>query len=720
MRALLLSMILLFPTYAGAVEPEAWSVTSAEEFLSGETKGFAITATGQLVPGPAVERLASFADPFVLSQAAGTDGSLYFGTGNDGKVYRLRRGNLEVILDTEEQQIHALAIDGGSLYAGSSPNGKVYRIDLGSGSSEVWAETGEAYIWDIEVLGGGDLAVATGLEGKLLRVSGKGKVSVAYDAPEMHLRSIARLPDGTLVVGGAGEGRIYEISPDGRARALFDSSLSEISSLHYDSSTDSTWAAGGQSALPTTAPQAQAQTQQQQQSSEGQQQSQGQTQQGSGEASVSVSFSFDDAAQGMMPAQPTGTSELYRISRDGHVETVWRLEREIIYSIDRDASGEGVVVSTGANGRVYRVRNGQVDLVAEIPEKQVVSYRAGDGRAIVTTTNSGAVYALDFRSPAAASYESPVKDTRRLSRFGEYRVEGGGVPADVTMAWRSGNTGTPDQTWSDWSVTKGPTGQIPAPAARYLQWKLEVARPAAAMVVDQVVSVFVNRNVAPRIESLSVAEPAAVFLSSGYPSAPGVVEATNPDQYGIFTSIDAPAQPDAGKKYFRKGFRTVNWKSSDPNGDTVEYDLHFRRRGASQWLRLREELRADQMNFDTSQLPDGEYELRLTVSDEPSNATDALTAERAGVFFTVDNTAPVIRTKRSGSSRVVTIEDEASPVTKVEYAVDAEEWTTLLPEDGISDGLSETYVLPAAVVDGHFVVVRAVDAFYNVSTAAVE
>lgn len=115
MRALLLSMILLFPTYAGAVEPEAWSVTSAEEFLSGETKGFAITATGQLVPGPAVERLASFADPFVLSQAAGTDGSLYFGTGNDGKVYRLRRGNLEVILDTEEQQIHALAIDGGSL-----------------------------------------------------------------------------------------------------------------------------------------------------------------------------------------------------------------------------------------------------------------------------------------------------------------------------------------------------------------------------------------------------------------------------------------------------------------------------------------------------------------------------------------------------------------------------------------------------------------------------
>ena len=110
MRALLLSMMLLFPIHAGAVEPEAWSVTSTEEFLGGETEGFAITAAGQLVPGPRVEKLATFEDPFVLSQISGEDGSLYFGTGNDGKVYRLRKGTLELLLDTEEQQVHALAV----------------------------------------------------------------------------------------------------------------------------------------------------------------------------------------------------------------------------------------------------------------------------------------------------------------------------------------------------------------------------------------------------------------------------------------------------------------------------------------------------------------------------------------------------------------------------------------------------------------------------------
>lgn len=716
MRALLLSMILLFPVHAGAVEPEAWTLTSTEELLAGETEGFAITAIGELVPGPAVEKLATFEDPFVLSQIAGDDGTLYFGTGNDGKIYRLRDGELEVLLDTEDQQVHALAIAGRTLYAGSSPNGKIYRIDLSNGSSEVWAEIDEAYIWDIEVLSGSTLAVATGLEGKLLRVNGRNDVEVLFDAPEMHLRSIAVLPGNSLIVGGSGEGRIYQIGADGDVRALFDSPLTEISALYHDASTSSTWAAAGQSVLPTAQPQPQ---NQQQQQSSGSQQSEGSSAEAGGEPSVSVSFSFDDgSSQGVFPTQPTGSSELYRISPDGYVETVWKLEREIIYSIDRSSNGDGVVVSTGANGRIYRVSDGQVDLLAELPEKQVVSYRAQNGGAIATTTNSGAVYELDYQTTAPASYESTVKDTRRLSRFGGYRVEGRNVPDGVRTAWRSGNTGTPDETWSDWQGSQGTTGQITAPPARYLQWKLELAKPVPGMVIDQVVSVFVNRNVAPKIESLSVGDPAVVFLSAGYPSTPGVVEATNPDQYGIFTSIDSPTQQDASKKYFRKGFRTVSWKSSDPNGDTISHDLFFRPRSSQTWLRLREDIRADQMNFDTSQLPDGEYELKLVASDEPSNAVDAETSERAGVIFTVDNTAPVIRVGRAGSSAVITIEDASSPVTKVEYAVDAEEWKTLLPEDGLSDSRSERYTLPAEAREGSFVVIRAVDAFYNVSTAS--
>ncbi|MDX1582458.1 MAG: hypothetical protein R3338_02555, partial [Thermoanaerobaculia bacterium] len=659
-----------------------------------------------------IDKLTAIDEPFVLSQVTGEDGTVYIGTGNEGKIYRLRDGSLELLFDSDEQQIHALDVHGNTLYAGSSPHGHLYEIDLRSGASEKLADIDQAYIWEVEALDESELLVATGLDAKLLRVSG-GDVSVLFDVPETHLRSIVVKPDGAILAGGSGEGRIYEISEEGKARALYDSSLTEISALYFDLSTGSAWAAGGKSVLPTSAPQ---QQQQQKQSGSDQQQD-GESESSSGESSVSVSFSFDQQAA---ITQPTGSSELYRIHSDGHVETVWRLEREIIYSIDR-AAGSGIIVSTGANGRIYRVIDEQVALIAQLPEKQVVAYRARGDQAIATTTNAGAVFELAFPSTDPASFRSDVKDTGRLSRFGEYLIEGRNVPRDVTMFWRSGNTSSPDETWSEWERTSGVSGSVAAPSARYLQWKLEASGPPRDMVIEEVSSVFINRNVAPKIEAFEVAEPAVVFLSGGYPTPPGILEATNPDQYGIFTSIDTPESPDTGKKkYFRKGYRTVKWKTSDENGDELRHDLHFRPRSSGEWLRLRENIDGDEVNFDTTQLPDGEYELRLTVRDARSNPVEAKTTERAGLFFTVDNTAPDIRTRKSGGDTIVTIEDDASPVAKVEYSVDAEEWNVLLPEDGISDSRSEIYRIDGENTKGRFVIVRAVDAFYNVATTSVE
>ena len=164
-----------------------------------------------------------------------------------------------------------------------------------------------------------------------------------------------------------------------------------------------------------------------------------------------------------------------------------------------------------------------------------------------------------------------------------------------------------------------------------------------------------------------------IFISSAYPSAPQVVEATNPDEYGIFTSLDAPrerAAADQGKRMFRKGFRTVSWRASDENGDTLHYSVSFRAKGSTNWLRLRENIDETQINFDTSQLPDGRYELRLTATDELDNPEGPLADMKDGVEFQVDNSR------------------------------------------------SETFRLSKKDVDGKFVIVRAVDAQYNVATAS--
>src|SRR5439155_1013491 len=122
-------LIFLFAAQGWAVAPQFWRVRTAEDFLTGDIEGFAVTSRGELRPGPSLRKLGTFTDPFVLSQATAPNGDSFFGTGNGGKVYRLRGTELKVLYTAPEQEVYSVAFHGGALYAGTSPNGKVYRID---------------------------------------------------------------------------------------------------------------------------------------------------------------------------------------------------------------------------------------------------------------------------------------------------------------------------------------------------------------------------------------------------------------------------------------------------------------------------------------------------------------------------------------------------------------------------------------------------------------
>src|SRR5216684_695555 len=243
----------LMAANAFAVAPQFWRVRTADDFLAGEIEGFAVTSRGQLRPGPSLKKVASFTDPFVLAQAGAPNGDHFFGTGNEGKLYRLRGSEMKLLYTAPEPEIYAVVFHNGAVYAGTSPNGKVYRVDPNDGKATVFFEPKQAYIWSMQFLGNGDLAVATGVNGKLFRVTPKGEGKVWFDAPETHLRSMALRGDGSLLVGGSGKGRIYEVRDDGNAHALYDSSLSEISAIYVDGNSVG-WAAGVSNVLPSSAP----------------------------------------------------------------------------------------------------------------------------------------------------------------------------------------------------------------------------------------------------------------------------------------------------------------------------------------------------------------------------------------------------------------------------------------------------------------------------------
>lgn len=718
-----LILTVLLASSALAVSPQFWRVRSAEDFLGGDlVEGFAVNSRGELRPAPAMKKVAAFTDPFVLSQAAAPNGDRFFGTGNDGKIYRLRGTELKVLWTAPEPEIYAVAFRDGSLYAGSSPNGKVYRIDPESGTSAPFYDPQQAYIWSLAVLNGGDLAVATGVEGKLFRVSPKGEGKILYDATDTHIRSLAPRADGSLLAGAAGKGRIYEINAGGQARALYESSLNEITALYVDAS-GTGWAAAASNVLPSSAPAKSTPAKGGQQAGGGGQADAKKEEGAAASAAVEVSFSFEDSSTSGSSSM-AGSAEVYRIDRDGFVETARKFDREMVYAINAAPEG-GVLLATGPTGRIYRLAGNELALVGAVPEKQIVSISTAGNATLVTTTNTGAVYRMESTVSSAPEFRSAAKDVERFSRFGNYQIEGRDLGTGaLAISFRSGNTRTPDTTWSDWSApSTALEGNVPAPAARYLQWRLTMPKAMPAAAIDGVTVSYMNRNVAPTIELVAVQDPAVVFISSAYPSSPQVVEATNPDEYGIFASLDNPrdrSTPEQGKRVFRKGYRTVNWRATDDNGDSLRYDVFFRKKGSPQWLRLRENMEETQLNFDTSQLPDALYELRVTATDVTDNPDAPLTDAKEGVEFQVDNESPAIQVGNAGNEVTVRITDHLSPIGKVEYSADAQKWIRLTPVDGIADSRDETFRLQRGDVAGKFVIVRAVDGFYNVATESIE
>jgi hypothetical protein len=168
----------------------------------------------------------------------------------------------------------------------------------------------------------------------------------------------------------------------------------------------------------------------------------------------------------------------------------------------------------------------------------------------------------------------------------------------------------------------------------------------------------------------------------------------------------------------RKGFRTLQWKATDPDGDALVYELSFRPAGGAKWMLLRSDVREPSYSFDSSSLPDGEYVFRVTASDVEANPGEGKTAVRDSSPVRVDNTPPAVRETSRGAGFVeIEAADAASPILEADYSIDAKKWVRIEPKDGLSDSPRESYriALPPEA-KGAYVLVRVMDSARNVAT----
>ncbi|HEX5855751.1 MAG TPA: hypothetical protein VFZ57_09035, partial [Thermoanaerobaculia bacterium] len=667
------------------------------------------------------------ANAAVFAAAADASGRVFVATGGGlGRLYVSSGAYVTLLFTAPEPNLTAVAVGpDGTVVCASSPDGKIYRVDPKSPdpakSGSILGEPKEAAIWALAFGADGTLYAGTGNKGRVYRKTPSGPLELFREIEDVHVRTLAVGPDGTVYAGTSDRGLVVALPARGSPRTLHDFSRPEVTGLAVDAR-GTVYAAASQldpsagrpaptdprlrvTPTPTPAP----------------------TPSHAEEAprgSVSVSASTS-AVRPAAEAHSASSSEIVVIQPDGFVEPGWLFPEESILGMRLDAGG-ALFLATGSRGRVYEWKDRRVRLVASTGEKLALAVpAAGAGFAVVTMGAAGILRPETGGVPASGTFTSAVKDALRLSAFGRLRWEGL-LPAGAALSFsvRAGNSDKPDGTWSAWTPVASDGGAKP-PVARFFQWKVVLtgSPKGESPVLERVDLSYAERNARPVLENLAVLEPAAVFARGATGS--GVLSVANPDESGIYTGLEAPhegAGEGPGKRLFRKGYRTLTWKGTDPNGDALRYEVEARHEEGTAWFPVRKDLEDSYLSFDTTALPDGRYRFRVTASDRVSQPeSEALTAREETAVVVIDNTPPVLKvdSKRvEGDSVVVTVlaADAISPVTKAEGAVNADRWRLLPAEDGAADSPTERFVFRIPRPTGPAVLsIRVLDAMGNVA-----
>jgi hypothetical protein len=304
----------------------------------------------------------------------------------------------------------------------------------------------------------------------------------------------------------------------------------------------------------------------------------------------------------------------------------------------------------------------------------------------------------------------------------------------VELFTRSGNTETPDDTWSAWSSAyqKSEGSPVTSPKARYLQWRAVLSGQNNTPVLTSVTAAYLQRNMRPQVRSITIHPPGIVFqkpFSTGDPELAGFEDQSTPERK---LAAQAAAQaggssPALGRRTYQKGLETIVWRAEDENDDELAYDVLYRREGESAWKTLRKAIPETILVWDTTTVPNGTYFVKIVASDAPANsAADALTGEMDSVAFEVDNTPPsitvgAIRSERNRTVIPFVVTDDHSPIQRVEFSQDGKNQRTVFPLDGIADSRSERYELSLeGQIGERGVTLRATDSMNNVASLQVD
>ena len=717
-------------TTLSASSPKFFQVSTQGEFLKGDVENLSIDANGQLVLGPATELVYETSAPFLWTMLAAPDGSVYVGTGNEGKVFRVdAQGRGSLFFDSAELEVHALAAapDGG-VYVATSPDGKIYKVDR-NGSGTPFFDPDDKYIWALATDASGNLYAATGEKGVIYKIGPDGKGSVFYKTNTTHATALAFDRAGNLLVGTGTPGRVLRVDASGKGFMLLDSPFQEIRSLRFDDK--GTLYVAALSGRPTVGSATPADN-----NAPAPDVTRPPVASVSAEiTSFAVVETTTTSASSSAADRRTAKGAVYRITADGVWDELWESREDSPYDLMFDQNG-ALIVATGNKGKMYRLEGEPLTatLLARASAQQVTAfYKDARGRVYYATANPGKLFRMTSDRAARGTYESEPRDAQMVSTWGALSWRGTATGGNrIELSTRSGNTETPDDTWSVWSAAyaNADGSPITSPKARYLQWRVVLTGRGDGPVLTSVTAAYLQRNLRPQVHSITVHPPGIVFqkpYSTGEPELAGFEDQSTPDRKLAVAAAQQGGSSSLGRRAYQKGLQTLAWKADDENDDELTFDVLYRREGDTAWKAIKRGVTDSVLVWDTTTVPNGTYFVKVVASDAPSNAlTAALTGELESSSLQIDNTPPAIvvsSVRVNGGRTTITfdVKDQDSPIQRVEISDDGQRWRGVFPVDGIADSREEHYEV---TLDGELtargLTLRAGDSMNNVATSHVD
>ncbi len=709
--------------------PSVWRQDTMSEFAAGTLKNVAVTSLGDLRLSPSLQKVADTSESYIWAMLPDGKGNLYLGTGDGGVIYKMdAAGKATPFFQTKELEVTSLALDdAGNLYAGTAPHGLVFRI-APNGKGDKLFTAQEKYVTAlIYNQSQGRLFVATGggtgrvysLEEprfQVIRVSNLSPESHSsrrrnadgtyssqplFTSPEANILSLATDKDGNIYAGGSPDGIIYKITPDGKSRVLYDTPEPNISALATDSQGNVYAGTSTTGTVYRIAPE-------------------GTAKRLLGRSSPGIQSLKTDASDAVYAVSG---STIYKINADDSVQSYVAQSDEQFLSLALDTAGKAIYAGTGTVGSVYKI-----------------GAAGGSG--------------------LQGAFQSTVHDTGGRSRWGTIAWSADTpAGASVTLQTRSGDVERPDDSWSAWSASytnaRGQT--VTSPPARYLQYQALLSGDAVgtAPKLRDVSVYYLPRNHAPVVGIVkpaggdAVSKSALLQWTGSDPDKDTLVydAAYSADGGKTWTPITkraapasaktgGPTKPQSAAARVTEAQANLDKQANVPPAIRAKIMAQMKEAAAAEAASAGADAKAPggavglkdtSFSWNTTEVPDGTYQVRVTASDKPSNPTDALTAKAVSSPFLVANAAPTLTVGTPVINADKTVMLHGTVMTGLAFAkavqgkVDGGDPVAASADDGLFDSSLEafTLTLPAPASGKHTVEVQALDQAGNSATKTV-